>query len=119
MSFAGTCPKCGHTGTLDTRHAPDVIGTEAFGALAIKATARVWGVSVSALKSKMRSSNLVLARACAADIMRNHGEMTWQQAGQALGGRDHSTVLTCVQKYGADTRVIAARRKALRQMALC
>ena len=115
--MTGVCPKCGHAGGLDVRHSSKVIGTEAVGVVALKATAEQCALSMSALKGRSRLHRICLARCVAIVIMRDHGEMSWAQIGKALK-RNHSSVLACANKYRGNAWVIKHRRGALKGMRL-
>lgn len=69
---------------------------------------REFGVEITAeeIKGRKRHRALFEARKAAAWHMRESGMMTLQQIGQAMGGRDHSTVDYWIGRatgyYGAD-----------------
>ena len=59
----------------------------------LAAAARYYGVTQKMLTSASRRQTVVLARAVAIFLARRMTPLTYQEIGQALGGRDHTTVL--------------------------
>ncbi|MFN2521399.1 MAG: helix-turn-helix domain-containing protein, partial [Candidatus Limnocylindria bacterium] len=55
--------------------------------------ARYYGVPVEQLRGKARDRQIVLPRQVAMYLMREETEAPLLRIGEALGGRDHSTVL--------------------------
>jgi chromosomal replication initiator protein len=59
----------------------------------LEATARYYGLSVEDLASRKRTKVIAQARQLAMYLAREETETSLPQIGQALGGRDHSTVV--------------------------
>jgi len=64
----------------------------------VEAVARYYGVPVGELKGKARDKQVVLPRQIAMYLMREETEAPLLRIGEALGGRDHSTVLHGCEK---------------------
>ncbi len=60
--------------------------------------AEYYNISPNQLISKLRTSNLVVARHIAIYLCRNLLDISLQSIGQAFGGRDHSTVISACEK---------------------
>ncbi|WP_022872696.1 chromosomal replication initiator protein DnaA [Nesterenkonia alba] len=75
----------------------------------INATAEYYNFTVDDLMSKSRSRNLVTARQIAMYLLRELTEMSLPKIGQALGGRDHTTVIYAERKI----RELMAERRAV------
>jgi len=63
-----------------------------------RAVARQFGISVSALRSRRQSRNVVLPRQCAMLLARQLSGRSLKQIGQYFGGRDHSTVIHACER---------------------
>ncbi|MGD9635113.1 MAG: DnaA/Hda family protein [Pirellulales bacterium] len=59
----------------------------------LQVVARYYRVSQKVLKSSTRRQSAVVARAMAIYLARELAELSYQRIGQALGGRDHTTVM--------------------------
>lgn len=75
----------------------------------LNATADYFDFHVDDLMSKSRSRNLVTARQIAMYLLRELTEMSLPKIGQALGGRDHTTVIYAERKI----RQLMAERRAV------
>ncbi|WP_366909091.1 chromosomal replication initiator protein DnaA [Nesterenkonia sp.] len=75
----------------------------------IDATAEYYGFTVDELTSKSRNRTLVTARQIAMYLLRELTEMSLPKIGQALGGRDHTTVIYAERKI----RELMAERRAV------
>ena len=64
----------------------------------VEAVARYYGVPVDQLRGKARDKQVVLPRQIAMYLMREETEAPLLRIGEALGGRDHSTVLHGCEK---------------------
>ncbi len=64
----------------------------------VDAVARYYGVPVEQLRGKQRDKQIVLPRQIAMYLMREETEAPLLRIGEALGGRDHSTVLHGCEK---------------------
>lgn len=75
----------------------------------LNATAEYYGFTVEELMSKSRNRTLVTARQIAMYLLRELTEMSLPKIGQALGGRDHTTVIYAERKI----RQLMAERRAV------
>ncbi|GAA1114108.1 chromosomal replication initiator protein [Nesterenkonia jeotgali] len=75
----------------------------------INATADYYSFTVEELTSKSRNRTLVTARQIAMYLLRELTEMSLPKIGQALGGRDHTTVMYAERKI----RELMAERRAV------
>lgn len=75
----------------------------------INATADYYNFTVEDLMSKSRNRTLVTARQIAMYLLRELTEMSLPKIGQALGGRDHTTVIYAERKI----RELMAERRAV------
>ncbi|GAA4913939.1 chromosomal replication initiator protein DnaA [Nesterenkonia rhizosphaerae] len=75
----------------------------------INATAEYYSFTVEELTSKSRNRTLVTARQIAMYLLRELTEMSLPKIGQALGGRDHTTVIYAERKI----RELMAERRAV------
>ncbi|WP_460682671.1 chromosomal replication initiator protein DnaA [Nesterenkonia populi] len=75
----------------------------------INATAEYYSFTVEELMSKSRNRTLVTARQIAMYLLRELTEMSLPKIGQALGGRDHTTVMYAERKI----RELMAERRAV------
>lgn len=73
----------------------------------VRAAALSAGVSVRRILGPWRHRRYTRARDVAALVMRWEGQ-TFENIGQALGGRDHSTVMQGAQRAGLDLDLLAA-----------
>ena len=60
--------------------------------------ARTYSIPQSELKSQTRRQSIVAARAMFAYLARELAGASYQQIGQALGGRDHTTIMHSYRK---------------------
>lgn len=65
----------------------------------IQIVSEVTGVSVNAIKSRVRKQEYVFARAIICKMFRDFTHLTLKQIGLELGGRDHSTVIHGIEVY--------------------
>lgn len=75
----------------------------------LNSTAEYYGFTVEELMSKSRNRTLVTARQIAMYLLRELTEMSLPKIGQALGGRDHTTVIYAERKI----RQLMAERRAV------
>lgn len=59
----------------------------------------VLGVTLEEITSKSRQMKVVMARCMICYFTRKHTKLTLSEIGDALGGRDHSTVLYQIEQY--------------------
>jgi chromosomal replication initiator protein len=59
----------------------------------LSVVARYYAMSQKKLKSGSRHKSVVMARAMAVYLARQLSGMSYEQIGQALGGRDHTTII--------------------------
>ena len=64
----------------------------------VETVARYYGVPAEQLRGKARDKQIVLPRQIAMYLMREETEAPLLRIGEALGGRDHSTVLHGCEK---------------------
>jgi chromosomal replication initiator protein len=64
----------------------------------INTVAEQYGVSVEILKSKKRSTEIVLPRQLSMYLIREYTDTTLENIGKELGGRDHSTVKNSIER---------------------
>ncbi len=64
----------------------------------IKATASRFDLTIDALLGRDRTKEVARARQIAMYLLREEGKMSFPQIGDALGGRDHSTVMSAYEK---------------------
>ena len=67
--------------------------------------ARYYGVPAEQLRGKARGKQIVLPRQIAMYLMREETEAPLMRIGEALGGRDHSTVLHACDKINREVAV--------------
>lgn len=68
----------------------------------IAAVSQYYGIDPKVLKGRQRSRNIVVPRQVAMYLMREETESSLVEIGQALGGRDHTTVLHGCEKIAED-----------------
>lgn len=66
----------------------------------LRAVADVFGVPVERLLSRDRSREIALPRQIAMYLLREEANVSLPQIGEALGGRDHTTVMYACEKVG-------------------
>ena len=84
----------------------------------INAVAEYYRLSLDDLRGKQRDKHIVIPRQVAMYLMRQETEASLLEIGQALGGRDHSTVLHGCDKIDREVNENTALRKevlAIRQ----
>jgi len=64
----------------------------------LEKTAAFFNLSVTDLKSKSRKKSVVLPRQIAIYLIRKYTDASLNDIGEALGGRDHTTILHAIQK---------------------
>ena len=87
----------------------------------INAVAEHYHIEVGDLKGKQRDKHIVAPRHMAMYLIRQETEASLLEIGQALGGRDHSTVLHACEKITREVNENTALRKevlAIRQQLL-
>ena len=86
----------------------------------LAAVARKFGVTFDELRSRDRHRRITNARHVAAWLLREQG-LSLNEIGEALGGRDHSTILSAVRKIQReaerDERVAAVLREMTGELA--
>lgn len=75
-----------------------------------------FGVKLSALKSKKRTKRIAYARQICMYLARELTELTLQDIGQELGGRDHTTVLYAVDKITKELNTDSELNKELQNL---
>jgi chromosomal replication initiator protein len=84
----------------------------------LNAVAEYYRISLDDLRGKQRDKHIVVPRHVAMYLMRQETEASLLEIGQALGGRDHSTVLHGCEKISREVNENTALRKevlAIRQ----
>lgn len=84
----------------------------------LEAVAEHYRVSADDLRGKQRDKHIVVPRQVAMYLMRQETEASLMEIGQALGGRDHSTVLHGYEKINREVNENSTLRKevlAIRQ----
>ncbi len=84
----------------------------------LEAVAEHYRISADDLRGKQRDKHIVVPRQVAMYLMRQETEASLMEIGQALGGRDHSTVLHGCEKIDREVNEDSALRKdvlAIRQ----
>jgi chromosomal replication initiator protein len=84
----------------------------------LEAVAEHYRISIDDLRGKQRDKHIVVPRQVAMYLMRQETEASLMEIGQALGGRDHSTVLHGCEKINREVNEDSALRKevlAIRQ----
>ncbi len=84
----------------------------------LEAVAEHYRISPDDLRGKQRDKHIVVPRQVAMYLMRQETEASLMEIGQALGGRDHSTVLHGCEKINREVNENSALRKevlAIRQ----
>jgi chromosomal replication initiator protein len=84
----------------------------------LEAVAEHYRISADDLRGKQRDKHIVVPRQVAMYLMRQETEASLMEIGQALGGRDHSTVLHGCEKINREVNEDSALRKevlAIRQ----
>ena len=87
----------------------------------LDAVAEYYHISATDLRGKARDKHIIVPRHVAMYLMRQETDASLLEIGQALGGRDHSTVLHACDKIGREINENTALRKevlALRQQIL-
>src|SRR6266540_368649 len=77
----------------------------------IELVAREWQVSVEALIGRDRSQKIAQPRQVAMYLLRKETDASLPQIGQALGGRDHTTVMYAIDKIASDIETKTDLRK--------
>jgi chromosomal replication initiation ATPase DnaA len=67
-----------------------------------EAVAKVFHVTVADLDSHVRTKQLIIARHIAMWLCRNNTSASYPEIGRAFGNRDHTTVISAVQKIDKD-----------------
>jgi chromosomal replication initiator protein len=70
----------------------------------LDAVAKICKVSVDKLLSTDRSHDISLPRQLAMYIMREDAKFSWSQIGEAIGGRDHTTIMHGCKKIGKEMK---------------
>jgi chromosomal replication initiator protein len=64
----------------------------------VSKVAEAWGVSVDRLLSRERTKEVALPRQIAMYLLRQEANISLPKIGEALGGRDHTTVMYACEK---------------------
>lgn len=83
----------------------------------LAATCQRFGVEVAQVKSQSRIQEVVLPRQVAAYILKNLAQLSLNQIGEILGGRDHTTVahsIKKIEKKQKENLILQDQIKALR-----
>ncbi len=83
----------------------------------IEETAKFYELSVKDLTGKRRTKDVVLARQVAMYQIRNYTTLSLNEIGKFFGGRDHTTVLSSVQKIEQEANNSPAFAKDLKKLA--
>ena len=67
--------------------------------------ATYYGLTIKQIDSKNRTGIIVNARHISMYLVRKHLDISYNQIGQAFGGRDHSTVISAYDKNNGETKV--------------
>ncbi|MGL5520045.1 MAG: DnaA ATPase domain-containing protein [Metamycoplasmataceae bacterium] len=65
----------------------------------LKTVAAYYNVSVSSITSKTRSAKIVTARDMAVFLLREKLNLKLQEIGKILGGKDHSSIFSCLNRF--------------------
>jgi chromosomal replication initiator protein len=82
----------------------------------VLAVARYFGLSQKELKSQSRRQSIVTARAVAIYLARELAGISYEQIGQALGGRDHTTIIHSYRKIERDRANDPAAQEAIEEL---
>lgn len=77
----------------------------------IELVAREWQTSVEALLGRDRSQKIAQPRQVAMYLLRKKTDASLPQIGEALGGRDHTTVMYAIEKIGNEIETKSDLRK--------
>lgn len=77
---------------------PGNIPTEALVEKILSTTAAFYGVSVEDIKSKKKTESVANARHVSVYVIRNLTDLPFKKIGEILGGRDHSTIMSSINK---------------------
>ncbi|MCK6539302.1 MAG: DnaA/Hda family protein, partial [Anaerolineales bacterium] len=77
----------------------------------IELVAREWQISVEALLSRDRSHKIAQPRQVAMYLLRKETSSSLPQIGEALGGRDHTTVMYAIEKIANEIETKTDLRK--------
>jgi len=75
-----------------------------------------YGVTVDDIKSRKRSQNIVMPRRIAMYLCRNKLNLTYEEIGDAFGGKNHATVLHACDKMNEDLETDFDIREALEKV---
>ena len=79
----------------------------------LEAVARFYSVPEKDLKGKGRTKDIVIPRQVAMYVMREETDRSLVDIGEALGGRDHTTILHGIEKMGGEIERNADRRQEI------
>ncbi len=77
----------------------------------IEIVAKEWQTSVEALRGRDRSQKVAQPRQVAMYLLRKETDASLPQIGEALGGRDHTTVMYAIEKIANEIETKAELRK--------
>jgi chromosomal replication initiator protein len=77
----------------------------------IELVAREWQVSIDDLRGRDRSQKVAQPRQVAMYLLRKETDSSLPQIGEALGGRDHTTVMYAIQKISGEIETKTDLRK--------
>lgn len=84
----------------------------------IEVAASVSGIRPIEITGRSRAPRLSPIRAACIAVMRDQGNMTWEDIGDSLGGRDHSTVLNCHGKHAGSATSRKVQKRVLDRLKL-
>ncbi len=79
----------------------------------IELVAREWQTSVEALLGRDRSQKIAQPRQVAMYLLRKKTDASLPQIGEALGGRDHTTVMYAIEKIDNDIKIKSDLQKRI------
>ena len=82
----------------------------------MEVVANFYGVSVDDIKSRKRSQNIVIPRRIAMFFCRNKLNHTYEEIGNAFGGKNHATVLHACDKMNEDLETDFDLQEALEKI---
>ena len=84
----------------------------------IESAASIATIRPIEITGRSRAPRLSPIRAACIAVMREPGNMTWEEIGESLGGRDHSTVLTCHEKHAKRVAARTMKKRILERLKL-
>lgn len=84
----------------------------------IAAAARASFVRPKEITGRARGPRLSKIRAAVISVMRDEGNMTWEDIGVRLGGRNHGTVWTCHKEHAKSAQSKRLRKEIVERLQL-